>query len=88
MSREFPFFRKKVEKLPNQKDWNAVAREMLKREMEERNLTYQGLSDKLSSIRVDVSAGALRVKIMRGSFSAAFLLQCLSAIGSDRLRQD
>lgn len=48
-------------------------------------LTYAGLVKKMAQIGVDEKEANVRNKFSRGKFTAAFLLQCLSAIGSSSL---
>jgi hypothetical protein len=69
-------------------EWEIRARDLLKGELAVRRLTYKQLSEKLAAIGIQESEGGLRVKVLRGSFTAAFLLQCFTAIGSDKLRSD
>ena len=68
------------------RDWEIAARELVKEEMAAKQLSYRQLSERLAAVGVNASEGSLRVKIMRGRFTAAFLLQCLEAIGSTRLK--
>ncbi|WP_342974645.1 DUF6471 domain-containing protein [Henriciella sp. AS95] len=49
-------------------------------------ITYSNLAEKLAEIGVDEKEASVRNKLSRGKFSAAFLLQCLSAIGVQNLR--
>jgi DNA-binding NarL/FixJ family response regulator len=69
----------------DRKDWEKAASDLLKEELRIAGLTYQGLADKLAAAGLQTSEGAIRVKLVRGTFSAAFLLECLAAIGSERL---
>ncbi len=62
------------------KDWNIEAKSLLKAELTRRNMTFKDLSERLESIHVYDNSTNLSNKINRGSFSAAFLLQCLNAI--------
>ena len=54
--------------------------------MARRNLTYHQLVDKLAEIGVKEDEHNLRNKVARGKFTAAFMLQCLAAIGTNELR--
>lgn len=49
-------------------------------------MTYAGLVEKLAAIGVDEKEANVRNKLSRGKFTAAFLLQCLEAIGVNELR--
>ena len=62
-------------------DWAFRARNLLKGELARRGISYDDLAVKLQQIGVDDNANNIRSKINRGTFSAAFLLQALTAIG-------
>lgn len=69
-----------------ERDWNAEVKGLLRAEITRRNLTYKDLVEKLVAIGVAETEPNLRNKISRGGFSAAFLLQCLTAIGVQSVR--
>ena len=48
--------------------------------------SYSQLVERLSEIGVDEKEVNIRNKLSRGKFTAAFLLQCLEAIGTDGFR--
>ncbi|WP_322893912.1 MULTISPECIES: DUF6471 domain-containing protein [unclassified Yoonia] len=48
-------------------------------------MTYAQLVEKLSDIGINEKEANVANKLSRGKFSAAFMLQCLSAIGSEQL---
>lgn len=56
------------------------ARRILKAEMARRELTYDGLVEALAEQDVSETNQSLRNKFSRGSFTADFFLQCLSAM--------
>ncbi len=62
-------------------NWPLVAKGLLKAELARRNLSYADLAAKLAVIGVKDNELNLKNKIGRGTFSAAFLIQCLEAIG-------
>ncbi len=62
--------------------WAERARNLLKGELARRGLSYEDLAMKLQKIGVEENANNLRSKINRGTFSAAFLLQVLQAVGA------
>lgn len=64
------------------------AKGLLKGELKRRNLGYRELAERLTAMGVPESERNLANKISRGSFTAAFLLQCMSAMGVDTLRLD
>ena len=57
------------------------AKNLLKGELKRKGLTYSQLVEKLAEIGASETEGNLRNKISRGGFTAAFLIQCLEAIG-------
>jgi hypothetical protein len=61
------------------------AKNLLKGELKRRGLTYAGLAEKLAAIGVSEYERILNNKISRGGFTAAFMLQCLNAIGAHSL---
>ena len=62
-------------------EYEALAKNLLKGELKRRGVTYGQLVEKLAAIGVHDSERNLTNKISRGGFTAAFLLQCLGAIG-------
>jgi hypothetical protein len=66
--------------------YETLAKNLLKGELKRRGITYAGLAEKLVAIGVSESERNLNNKISRGGFTAAFMLQCLEAIGADSLR--
>ena len=66
-------------------NWEARAANLLKAELKRKGVTYAQLVDRLSAIGVDEKEANVRNKLSRGKFSAAFLLQCLEAIGCTSL---
>ncbi len=68
--------------MTQQTEWESKAANLLKAELKRKGVTYAQLVDKLSGIGIEEKEANVRNKLSRGKFSAAFLLQCLSAIGS------
>jgi len=68
--------------------WESKATNLLKAELKRRGITYAALADRLAEIGVSEKEANIRNKLSRGSFSAAFMLQCLEAIGSRQLHLD
>lgn len=62
--------------------WADRAKRILRTEMVRAGVTYGRLSERLAALGVHDSPVNLRNKIARGKFSAAFLLQCLAAVGA------
>lgn len=69
-------------------EYETRAKNLLKGELKRRGLTYAGLAEKLATIGVSENERNLNNKISRGGFTAAFLIQCLEAIGASALRLD
>ena len=68
--------------MPERTDWEAKARGIIRGEMARQNITYAQLVEKLAAIGVQEDERNLRNKVSRGKFTAAFMLQCLSAMGA------
>jgi hypothetical protein len=66
--------------------WAAKARGLLKAELKRREVGYAQLVDKLAAIGITETQASIANKISRGAFTAAFLLQCMEAIGCHTLR--
>ncbi|MGQ2905867.1 MAG: DUF6471 domain-containing protein [Neoaquamicrobium sediminum] len=65
-----------------------MAKNLLKGELKRKGVTYAQLAEKLATMDIHETERNLNNKISRGGFSAAFLLQCLAAIGSRQLQLD
>ena len=71
--------------MPDQNEWETKAANLLKAELKRKGVTYSQLVERLSEIGVDEKEVNIRNKLARGKFSAAFLLQCMSACGTERI---
>ncbi len=71
--------------MPERTDWEAKARGIIRAEMAKQNITYLQLVERLDSIGVQEDERNLRNKVSRGKFTAAFMLQCLSALDLSQL---
>lgn len=69
-------------------DWEALAANLLKAELKRKGVTYAQLVERLAEIGIAEKEVNVRNKLSRGKFTAAFFLQCLTAIGSQQLRLD
>jgi hypothetical protein len=67
-------------------NWNARAANLLKSELKRRGVTYGQLVEKLAEIGTEEKEVNVRNKLSRGAFTAAYLLQCLAAVGAKNLR--
>lgn len=72
--------------MPTQSEWEAKASNILKAELKRKGVTYAQLVERLADIGITEKEINVANKLSRGKFSAAFLLQCLTAIGEDHLR--
>lgn len=66
--------------MPEHTEWETKAASLLKAELKRKGVTYAQLADMIGDKEVNI-----RNKLSRGKFSAAFLLQCLAVIGTERL---
>jgi hypothetical protein len=67
--------------MPDRNEWEEKAANLLKGEIKRKGLTYAQVVEKLAEIGISEDERNLRNKLSRGKFTAAFMLQCLSAIG-------
>lgn len=74
--------------MPTQTEWEMKAANLLKAELKRKGVTYAQLVEKLANIGISEKEVNVRNKLSRGKFSAAFMLQCLNAIGSYQLHLD
>jgi hypothetical protein len=63
------------------KDWQEKAKRMLKAQLAAQGVSQKELSQRLEKLGIKESPANIANKISRGGFSAAFFLQCLTAIG-------
>ena len=67
-------------------DWQREARRLLQVELARKAIGYKELSRALQTVcGVDVEPKALSNKVGRGTFSFAFFLQCMRALGVDTI---
>jgi len=69
-------------------EWESRAKNLLKAELKRRGMGYGDLVRRLGEMQIHETERNLTNKISRGGFSAAFLLQCLSAAGARDVRLD
>ncbi len=67
--------------MPGQSDWETKAANTLKAELKRHGVTYAQLAEMIGDKEPNV-----RNKLSRGKFSAAYLFECLSAIGSNEIK--
>lgn len=66
-------------------NWDDKAKRLLKSELVKRGVSHTDLVLLLNEIGVEETKAGIDSKISRGSFSATFLLQCLTVIGCHKL---
>lgn len=66
-------------------EYETRAKNLLKGELKRRGISYAQLAEKLTAAGIPETERNLNNKISRGGFTAAFLLQCLEAIGARNL---
>lgn len=59
------------------------AKNILKAELKRRGITYAQLAEKLKAFGATENERNLANKISRGSFTAAFFMMCMDAIGAN-----
>lgn len=64
-------------------NWENEARRILRAELVRRGVTYQRLASRLQALGLKETERSVANKMSRGTFSFAFALQCLAAIGAD-----
>ncbi len=62
--------------------YETRAKSLLRSVIREGGADYQKLQAGLKKLGVEITPDALETKISRGTFSAAFLLQCMDALGA------
>ena len=72
--------------MPEQNQWETKVANLLKAELKRKGVTYSQLVDKLSDIGIVEKEANIKNKLSRGKFSAAFMVQCLEAIGEKEVR--
>ena len=68
--------------------WADQAKAQLKSELKRKDIGYRELAERLTAMGIPGTERNIANKITRGSFTAAFLLQCFAAIGSQNVRLD
>lgn len=72
--------------MPERNDYEERAANLLKAEIKRKGLTYAQLVERMQANGVEENERNLRNKLSRGKFTAAFMLQCLEALGVFTLR--
>jgi hypothetical protein len=64
------------------RDWQAKVKGLLKAELKRRNLSYTNLAEKLSALGIEDSGRNISNRVSRGTFTAVFFVQCMTAMGA------
>ena len=72
--------------MADKSEWEEKAANLLKAQLKLKGITYSQLVERLEAIGVDEKEANIRNKLSRGKFTAAFMLQCLTAAGVADLR--
>ena len=67
-------------------DYEKRVQGILKAELKRRGVTYAQLAEKLAGMGIEEAEPNIRNKLARGKFSAAFFVECLTAIGVSVIR--
>jgi len=78
-------WRPKVGAADLERDWQMAAKKVLRMAMMHLDLTYADVARELSIMGIPENERALRNKVSRGTFSAAFFLQALAAMRVETL---
>lgn len=70
----------------SERDWVVETKNLLKGELKRKGVSYRDLAEKLTAMGIPESERNLANKIARGGFTAAFFVQCLTAIDTKTLR--
>ena len=67
-------------------EWNKQAANLIKAELAIAGVGYEGLIERLQGVGVDESYKGIAAKINRGTFSFAFFMRCMKALGVNEIR--
>lgn len=68
-----------------EENWNEQAKGILKAQLARKNIKYHDLARKLNAIGVEENQNTIATKISRGAFSFTFFLQCMYALGINKI---
>jgi uncharacterized protein DUF6471 len=71
--------------MPDKDKWVTLSQTILKAELKRKGIGYRELAERLTAMGTPETDRNIANKVSRGGFTAAFFLQCLSAIGVSTL---
>lgn len=66
-------------------EWTGRVKNLLKAELKRKGMSYRDLAERLTEMGSPETERNLANKIARGTFTAAFFVQCLSAVGATKI---
>ena len=66
-------------------NWQTEAKRRLRAELVRKGVRYKTLEQLLQQMGVNETERSIQSKIARGTFSFAFFLQCMKAIGTTKI---
>lgn len=70
----------------NDKAWEELVKNMLRAQMMLEGVSYAALAERLAAFGITDNELNLRNKVSRGRFTAVFFMQCMMALGADRIK--
>jgi hypothetical protein len=70
----------------DEKLWEEMVKNMLRAQMMLEGVSYAALADRLAALGIHDNELNLRNKVGRGRFTAVFFMQCMKALGADRIK--
>jgi len=71
---------------PPDEQWQARVKAILKAELARRDISYRELASRLGALGITDNERNIANKLSRGTFTAAFFVACLDAVGCRTLR--
>lgn len=69
-------------------DWNAGAARLLKAEIARAGITLAKLAQRLRRMGLEETEASVKNKLYRGTFTLAFFMQCMQALGRQTVDLD
>lgn len=70
----------------DEKAWEEMVKNMLRAQMMLEGVSYAALAERLAAFGITDNELNLRNKVSRGRFTAVFFMQCMMALGADRIK--